>query len=110
MKVIALTLLVSLCLAGIFIIAFACEMGRKRRRSLERESLPPFDDDDLAAFEKVRMLTPPPAVETARALCSEGVEIIPWDLDDAWMRDTGPTFLKHADSGRIAGTDSVLLV
>ena len=46
MKVIALTLLVSLCLAGIFIIAFACEMGRKRRRSLERESLLPFDDDD----------------------------------------------------------------
>lgn len=46
MEVIALTLLVSLCLAGIFIIAFACETNRRRRRSIERESLLPFDHDD----------------------------------------------------------------
>lgn len=46
MHVIALTLLISLCLAGIFIVSYACESGRKRRRSLERESLLPFDDDD----------------------------------------------------------------
>ena len=44
MNVIAITLLVSLCLAGIFIVAFACESRRKRKRSLERESLLPFDD------------------------------------------------------------------
>ena len=44
MNVIAVTLLVSLCLAGIFIVAFACESKRKRKRSLERESLLPLDD------------------------------------------------------------------
>ena len=43
MNVIALTLLISLCLAGIFIVAFACETKRKRKRSIERESLLPFD-------------------------------------------------------------------
>ena len=44
MNVIAITLLVSLCLAGIFIVAFAVEATRKRKRSLERESLLPLDD------------------------------------------------------------------
>ena len=43
-NVFALTLLVSLCLAGIFIVSFACEMRRNRERSLERESLLPLDD------------------------------------------------------------------
>ena len=45
MNVIALTLLVSLCLAGIFLFAFAIESFRPKPRSLERESLLPFDDD-----------------------------------------------------------------
>ena len=44
MNVFALTLLVSLCLAGIFVVSFACEMKRTRKRSLERESLLPLDD------------------------------------------------------------------
>jgi hypothetical protein len=44
MEVIAITLLVSLCLAGIFIVSFACESRRQRKRSLERESLLPLDD------------------------------------------------------------------
>ena len=45
MNALALTLLISLCLAGIFIVCYACESSRKRKRSLERESLLPFDDD-----------------------------------------------------------------
>ena len=44
MNVFALTLLVSLCLAGIFIVSFACETRQNRKRSLERESLLPLDD------------------------------------------------------------------
>jgi hypothetical protein len=44
MNVFALTLLVSLCLAGIFVVCFACESKRTRKRSLERESLLPLDD------------------------------------------------------------------
>jgi len=46
MNATALTLLVSLCLAGIFIVSFAFESKRRRKRSLERESLLPLDDSD----------------------------------------------------------------
>lgn len=46
MTVLSLTLLISLCLAGIFIVAFAFESTRRGKRSIERESLLPFDDED----------------------------------------------------------------
>ena len=45
MNVIALTILVSSCLAGIFILCFAGEFRRSRRSSPERDSLLPLDDD-----------------------------------------------------------------
>lgn len=45
MNVIALTILVSSCLAGIFICCFAAEFRRSRRSSPERDSLLPLDDD-----------------------------------------------------------------
>ena len=45
MEVIALTILVSSCLAGIFICCFAGEFRRSRRSSPERDSLLPLDDD-----------------------------------------------------------------
>jgi agmatine deiminase len=57
----------------------------------------------VAAFEPVRMLTPPAVVGQARSLCNAGVEIIPWDLDDAWMRDMGPNFVVNA-RGEVAAS------
>lgn len=57
----------------------------------------------IAAFEPVRMLTPPAAVPLARRLCGSGVEVIPWDLDDAWMRDMGPNFVRNA-AGEVAAS------
>jgi hypothetical protein len=45
MNVLALTILVSSCLAGIFIACFAVEMRRARRTSPERDSLLPLDLD-----------------------------------------------------------------
>lgn len=45
MAVIALTLLISSCLAGIFILCFAGEFRRSRNSSPERDSLLPLDDD-----------------------------------------------------------------
>lgn len=57
----------------------------------------------IAAFEPVRMLTPPSAVANARSLCGANVDIIPWALDDAWMRDMGPNFVKNA-RGEIAAS------
>ncbi len=46
MNVIALTILVSSCLAGIFIFCFVGELRRSRHSSPERDSLLPFNDDD----------------------------------------------------------------
>ena len=43
MNVLALTILVSSCLAGIFIACFAMEIRRARRTSPERDSLLPLD-------------------------------------------------------------------
>jgi hypothetical protein len=43
MNVLALTILVSTCLAGIFIACFAMEIRRSRRTSPERDSLLPLD-------------------------------------------------------------------
>ena len=43
MDVIALTILVSSCLAGIFVACFAAEIRRTRRSSPERDSLLPLD-------------------------------------------------------------------
>lgn len=45
MNVLALTILVSSCLAGIFIACFAMEIRRARRTSPERDSLLPLDPE-----------------------------------------------------------------
>lgn len=45
MNVLALTILVSSCLAGIFIACFAAEVRRGRRSSPERDSLLPLDPE-----------------------------------------------------------------
>lgn len=45
MNVIALTILISTCLASIFICCFIGEFRRSRNSSPERDSLLPLDDD-----------------------------------------------------------------
>jgi hypothetical protein len=45
MDVLALTILVSTCLAGIFVVCFAAECRRRRRSSLESDSLLPLNDE-----------------------------------------------------------------
>jgi agmatine deiminase len=51
----------------------------------------------IAEFEPVCVLTPPGHTEEAAALCGPTVEIIPWDLDDSWLRDIGPNFLTNGE-------------
>lgn len=43
MDALAITILVSTCLAAIFVVCFAIESRRSRRSSLEHDSLIPFD-------------------------------------------------------------------
>ncbi len=45
MDVLALTILVSMALAGVFIVCFAVEAARAGESSPERDSLLPLDDD-----------------------------------------------------------------
>ncbi|MFE0100820.1 agmatine/peptidylarginine deiminase [Streptomyces sp. NPDC059009] len=57
----------------------------------------------VRAFEPVVMVTGPGQAESARALVGPGVELVERDLDDAWMRDIGPTFVS--DGSQLAAVD-----
>jgi agmatine deiminase len=47
----------------------------------------------VASFEPVTMLVPPDRGNVAADLLDPAVQQVPCDLDDAWFRDNGPTFL-----------------
>jgi agmatine deiminase len=47
----------------------------------------------VAAFEPVKMVVDPSAVAEARNWLGADVELFEAPLDDAWMRDIGPTFV-----------------
>ena len=51
-NVLALTILVSSCLAGIFICCFAAEYRRSRNKSLERDSLLPLNDSSESGADR----------------------------------------------------------
>ena len=57
----------------------------------------------IRRFEPVRMVAEPHSVADARAQCGLGVEVLPMPIDDPWMRDSGPTFVRRSD-GALAGT------
>ncbi|NDZ77971.1 agmatine deiminase family protein [Streptomyces sp. SID10853] len=79
---------------------------------------PTFDDADGLArareawaavaravrrFEPVTMVTGPGQSAGARALLGPDIELVERELDDAWMRDIGPTFVT--DGERLAAVD-----
>jgi agmatine deiminase len=55
----------------------------------------------ISAFEPVVMVCDPDQESEARRQCGEGVEILPLPIDDSWMRDNGPIFVRDGDD-RIA--------
>lgn len=59
----------------------------------------------IAEFEPVLMVADPSNAANARKLCGPGTEVIEMPLDDSWMRDSGPSFVRHPQSGVVAGTD-----
>lgn len=70
----------------------------------------PAVQDDIAAiaravaeFESVVLLAAPEEMQAARRACGSGVEVIPIETDDLWMRDSGPTFV--IGDGDLAGID-----
>ena len=55
----------------------------------------------ISDHELVRMLCHPDDLTTAKKLLSETVDVIPAMLNDAWLRDIGPTFVTD-DTGLCA--------
>ncbi|MGA1362103.1 MAG: agmatine deiminase family protein [Ilumatobacteraceae bacterium] len=53
----------------------------------------------VSRFEPVLMVCRPEDVAIARDLLGEGVEILAEPIDDAWARDSGPTFLVDGNGG-----------
>ncbi|MGH2827849.1 MAG: agmatine deiminase family protein [Actinomycetota bacterium] len=55
----------------------------------------------VAAFEPTVMVCDPDQEAEARRYNGEGIEILPLPIDDSWMRDNGPIFVRDR-SGRVA--------
>jgi len=60
----------------------------------------------VAEFEPVTMVVDPPDIAAARTYLSTAIDLVEAPLDDAWMRDIGPTFVT-GDDGRLGGVDWV---
>lgn len=60
----------------------------------------------IVRFEPVTMVVDPEDTGTCRPWLDDAVEIVEAPLDDAWMRDMGPTFV-HAADGSLAGVNWV---
>jgi agmatine deiminase len=57
----------------------------------------------IAAFEPVSMIAGSAAeAATARAACTAAVDVVELPLDDSWLRDCGPIYLRDDDERRIA--------
>jgi agmatine deiminase len=55
----------------------------------------------IAAFEPVTMLCNPDDTAEVKRRCGRGVQALPVRIDDSWMRDNGPTFVRNS-AGEVA--------
>ncbi|RLU04911.1 peptidyl-arginine deiminase [Pseudomonas prosekii] len=53
----------------------------------------------IARFEPVKMVVDLSAVASAKALCGPNIELIELPVNDSWCRDSGPSFVCHAQQG-----------
>ena len=60
----------------------------------------------VVEFEPVKMLVEADDIAIAKTFLDARVELIEASLDDGWLRDTGPSFVKNED-GQIAGVNWV---
>lgn len=51
----------------------------------------------IRSFEPLTMVVDPEDLEGARKLCGEEIDFLVMALDDSWMRDIGPNFLKRGE-------------
>jgi agmatine deiminase len=62
--------------------------------------------NSVVQLEPLTMLTTPESFTQARGLLDPRVTVIPAELDDAWLRDSGPTFVVSED-GELGAVDWV---
>lgn len=58
----------------------------------------------IAQFEPVTVIARPDLTAEASLQCGRGIPVVTLDHDEAWMRNTGPTFVCDAE-GALAGID-----
>ncbi len=58
----------------------------------------------IADSEHVIMLAEADVIDSARALLSDRIQVVLMESDDAWARDTGPTFVV-SHTGHVRGVD-----
>jgi len=58
----------------------------------------------IARFEAVTMVADPEDASEARRLCGDSIRVDALAIDDAWTRDTGPTYLVDG-GGELGGVD-----
>lgn len=58
----------------------------------------------ISDFEPVTMIVDPSELDRARRMLGTAVEIVPREIDDFWLRDSGPTFVHDGD-GTLAAVD-----
>ncbi|WP_441960720.1 agmatine deiminase family protein [Mycolicibacterium houstonense] len=88
-------------------MAFPCEgysLGDTDQARHEARSTWAAVAHAVARFEPVTMLVDPAELAVAKRYVSHDVELVEAPLNDAWMRDIGPTFV-HADDGSVAAVD-----
>jgi agmatine deiminase len=57
----------------------------------------------IAAFEPVTMIASGAAdAARVRAACTAAVEVVELGIDDSWMRDSGPIYVRRGDGRRVA--------
>lgn len=90
-------------------MAFPCEgytLGESEAARHEARSTWAAVAHAIAEFEPVTMVVDPGSRAEAKRYLSESIEVIEAPLNDAWMRDMGPTFVHEAD-GSVAAVDWV---
>jgi agmatine deiminase len=76
---------------------FGSELGAARRTFAEVARA-------IARSEPVSMLARPDLIADASVASGKGVSVVPMAYDDAWVRDTAPTFVLD-QAGTLAGID-----
>ena len=56
----------------------------------------------VVAFEPVTLLCEAADIDVAREFLDDRVELVACELNDAWMRDIGPTFVRASDGSLVA--------